>query len=234
MLGDIWQLVFIHPISVTLLWLNDLTGNLGLAIILLTVIIQLLMTPLRLPSLKSAQKIRRLQPQLKALKEKHKSDKMAHAQAQMELYREHGVNPLGGLLPTLLSIPIIIALYNVLLTTLSSVEGLTTALVWLDLTKPDPFYILPLLVAGAQFWLSQLMTPAAPKPNSSQSGATDPDDMMQTVQTQMKYIFPILSGIITAGLPAGVGLYWLTSVIFAIIQHQTIENGSQNTSTTTN
>ena len=231
MLGNIWQLIFIHPISATLLWLNDLTGNLGLAIILLTVIIQLLMTPLRLPSLKSAQKIRQLQPKIKDLKAKHKDDKMALAQSQMELYREHGVNPLGGLLPTLLSIPIIIALYHVLLTTLTGMDGSVTGFLWLDLTKPDRFYIIPLLVAGTQFLLSHIMTPKA-DPSQSKSG--DPEEMMQAVQSQMKYIFPVLSGIITASLPSGVGLYWLISVAFAIIQHQSIENGSKNATTTSN
>ena len=227
MLGNIWDLVFIQPITTTLLWLNGLTGNFGLSIILLTIILQLLMTPLRLPSLKSAKKMRQIQPELSKLKEKHKDDRMALAQAQMDLYREHGVSPLGGLLPTLLSIPIIFALYRVLLTTISSVEGVTTTLAWIDLAAPDPYYILPFAVAGAQFILSSQMmanqTTNNSQENSEKKDEKSTEDMMQTVQSQMKYIFPIISGVVTATLPAGVGLYWLTSVVFAIIQHQVVE-----------
>lgn len=227
MLGQIWQQVFTGPLLATLLWLSDWTGNLGVAIVLLTVIIQLILTPLRLPSLRSARKMRELKPHLDNLKSKHGDDRTALAQAQMELYKEHNLNPLGGILPTLLSIPVIIALYQVLLNTLHTVEGLNTGFLWLDIARPDPIYLLPLLVAAAQFVMSSQLATSGSTPNQNQPATTEtaakPDDMAQVMQSQMKFIFPVMSGVITATLPAGVGLYWLASVLFSIIQYQAVE-----------
>ena len=104
--------------------------------------------------LKSSQKIRELKPELDKIKKKHKDDMRSLAQAQSELYKKHNVNAFGGILPTLLSIPIIIALYRVLLSTLGTMSDVSTSFLWLDVTTPDPFYILPLLVGGVQFVLS--------------------------------------------------------------------------------
>lgn len=227
MLGNFWNLVFIQPITFSLQWLSQLTGNVGVAILVLTIIIQLLLTPLRLPSLKSAQKIKKLAPKLDELKNRFQDDKMALAQAQMDLYKEHGVNPLGGILPTLLSIPIIIALYRVLLSTLGNIEGFSTQFLWLDVTKSDAWYLLPIGVALVQFIMSKQIagTSASVKEDKQskegkQKSDQGSDEVMQMVQSQMKYLFPVMSGIITASLPAGIGIYWFTSVVFAIIQQK--------------
>lgn len=224
MFGQVWDLVFIQPLTQVLVWLTSLTGNLGLAIILLTLLIQLLLLPLRLPSVKSAKKMRNLQPRLHELQKKHKDNKANLAQAQLALYREHGVNPFGGILPTLMSIPVIIALYRVLINTLGETSGIATNFLWLDLSKSDPWYILPIGVGLLQFVLSQqMMASPYPKADPARVENRGTEETMQAVQSQMKYIFPVMSAVITAGLPSGVGLYWIVSVVFAIIQHQTVE-----------
>ncbi len=246
MIGQIWEIVFKQPILAALLWFSTLTGSLGLGIILLTIAIQLVLLPLRLPSIKSARKMRELKPEIDRLREKHKDDKMAFAQSQMELYRRHNVSPLGGILPTLLSLPVIFALYRVLLSTLGTTTELSTQFLWLNITQADPYYILPVLVAGAQFVMSSQMAQLNSPPMQGQGEKKDdsPEEMAQAISSQMKYIFPLMSGFITATLPSGVGLYWFTSVLFAIIQHQvveamanreqtrqTIDHGSENYST---
>lgn len=241
MIGNIWNTVFKQPILQALLWLSALTGNLGVAIVLLTIIIQLVLLPLRLPSLRSTEKIRSLKPELDKLKEKHKNDNMAMAQAQMELYKTHNVSPFGSIIPTLLSIPVIIALYQVLLSSLGTIENVGTHFLWLDVTAKDPFYILPILVAVAQFIMSSMtMTASAPKSQDNKGekkGSGDPADMATMMQGQMRFIFPLFSAFITATLPSGVGLYWLTSTASAIIQQHLVRrqhNGSKVNSTTTN
>ncbi len=233
MIGTIWNTLIKQPITQLLLWLASFTGNLGVAIILLTLVIQLVLTPLRLPSLKSAQKMKLLKPKLDELKEKHADDQMKLAQAQMELYREHGLNPLGGILPTLLSIPIILALYRVLLTTLQNgTAGIATTFLWLDVTRPDPYYILPLIVGGSQWLMTRLMpsplhtsteenTPTE-KSQDGNRGKTSGsmEEIMQSMQSQMGFVFPVFSALITATLPSGVGLYWIISVWFSTLQQQ--------------
>lgn len=220
MLGAIWNTLFKQPIAQLLLWLTSLTGNMGVAIILLTVIVQLVLTPLRIPSLKSAQKMKELKPHLDGLKEKHGGDQMALAQAQMELYKQHGVSPLGGILPMLLSIPIIIALYRVLLTTLQNGAGVSTSFLWLNLTQTDPYFVLPIVVGLSQWLMTKLMrssqnTPTAQPPNDDSFQA-----MMQNMQGQMQFILPLMSAFIVATLPSGVGIYWLTSTVFTTVQQK--------------
>lgn len=239
-MGFIWNVIIKQPISTALVWLAQFSGNLGIAIVLLTIIIQVVLLPLRLPSIKSAQKMRAIKPEIDALKDLHGNDKMALAQAQMDLYKKHNISPLGGILPTLLSIPIIIALYQVLLNGLSTIDGASVLFLWLDITQKDPFFVLPVLVGIAQYVLSTMtLMPIAPKSTTGKDGkeAKSADDMAAMMQTQMKFIFPVMSGFITATLPAGVGLYWLTSVMFAIIQQLVVERlkyGSQRDTTTTN
>lgn len=121
-----WNQFFIWPILNTLVALNKgftlfgLPGSFGWAIIFLTVIIRLLLYPLTAAQLKSTKKMQDLKPHLDALKSKHAGDKKKLAQAQMDLYKEHGVNPAAGCLPLLISMPILIALYNVFLQVLNS------------------------------------------------------------------------------------------------------------------
>lgn len=238
MFGTIWHLIFIQPITTVLFWLSSFTGSIGISVILLTIIIQIVLVPLRLPSLISAKKLRAIKPKLDALKDVHGEDRMALAQAQLSLYQEHGISPFGGLLPTLLSIPIIIALYQVLINNITHIENSSVQFFWLNVTQYDPYFVLPLLVGGLQYFASSQLMAQNQTPTDPNKKLSENEQMMLAMQTQMKYIFPVLSGVLTASLPAGVGLYWLTSVVFAIIQHEVIERiykyGSTNHTNPTN
>lgn len=218
---NLWQTFFIQPLEVSLIFLNGFLGNLGLAIVVLTIIIQLILVPLRMPSLKSAKKIQSLKPKLDELKEKHKEDKQALMKAQMDLYKAEGVSPLGGFLPTLLSLPIIIALYQVLSKSLGT-ASIGEQFLWLNLKKPDPYFILPALTAISQWFLSKMMMsqnqPAAVSPKANNTSEPSLEDSMMAAQKQMQFLFPLFSAFLVLSLPSGVGLYWIISLVFAIVQ----------------
>lgn len=222
MLGNLWQILFKGPITDLLLWLTNLTGNMGVAIILLTLIIQLVLTPLRIPSLKSAEKMKAIKPELDKLKEKHDDDQMALAQAQMELYKQHGVSPFGGIITMLLSIPVILALYRVLLTTLQNGVGASTSFFWLDLTQSDPYFVLPVIVGISQYFATKMMVPASDSADQSGSSEESTEEVIQGMMGQMGKIFPLFSAGIVATLPSGVGLYWLISILFNAVQQKII------------
>lgn len=235
-----WTFLFKTPIlNILLLFNRFLFQNLGLAIVGLTLLIRGALIPLTLPAIRSSKKVKELKPQLDGLKEKHSDDQASLAQAQMELYRQHGVNPVGGCLPILLSLPVMVALYQVLLMVLnaetaavvnefayfdflkvSSLDQLQTNFLWLNLTQADPFYILPLLVGAAQFLNAHLVSPSSSSPGKDKSeGEREGAEVMaEAMQTQFKYFFPFMTVFIAARLPAGVSLYWLASTLFGIIQ----------------
>lgn len=169
-MGDLITVLLVSPITNALIFFNNLFGNLGVAIIALTVAIRVLLTPLTLPSLKMTKKMAELAPELKKLKKRHGEDKQALAKAQMDFYREKGVNPASGCLPQIVQIIILIALFNVFSTVLrpdgdltskinsllypplklSSDFVLNTRFLWIDVTTPDiiPVSGLPLGLKG--------------------------------------------------------------------------------------
>lgn len=158
---NIWEIIFIQPLLNGIILFYKLTGNLGMAIILFTVLIRTVLIPLTLPSLKMSQKMKELAPYLERLKLRYKDDKKKLAEAQMELYRQHGVNPVSGCLPQILQIVILFALYQVFLQVLSTDGSLipkinkflwsplhlasdvvfSTKFLYLDLVKPDVFHL---------------------------------------------------------------------------------------------
>lgn len=165
-MSEIWNTLFIEPLVNGLVFFYQLTGNLGVAIILFTVFIRFLLIPLTLPSLRAAQKMRELAPYLERIKRRHKDDRTKLTQAQAELYRQHGVNPLAGCLPQIIQIVILIALFNVFFRIFTPTQDISVAtklneFLWpflqlpedttidlrflhLDLVYPDVFSLPPL------------------------------------------------------------------------------------------
>ncbi len=185
--------------------INGVVHNFGLAIILLTLAIKIVTFPLTQKSMVSMKKMSTLQPKMQALREKYKGDKELLNKANMELYKQEGVNPLGGCLPMLLQIPIFFALYKTLLLAIE-LQGAPFMLWIADLSLKDPYYITPVLM-GATMFLQQKMTP---------STVTDP--LQKKIFTYMPLVFTFLF----LTFPAGLVIYWLTNNVLTIAQQYVI------------
>ncbi|HLD11403.1 MAG TPA: YidC/Oxa1 family membrane protein insertase [Patescibacteria group bacterium] len=219
MLGTLWSTFLFQPILQLLIFFyKALFLNFGLAILGLTLAIRLVLIPFTLPSQRTAKKMQDLKPRLDELKKKHGKDPKRFQQEQLNLYKEHGVNPMGGCLPMVLQLLVLIALYQVFIQVLNTgmIDGLTvhTQFLWLDLTKPDPYFILPILAGLSQFALSKMMVPQKPR----QKGGEFSDELASAMQVQMTYFFPILSVVISARFASGLALYWVASTLFSMVQ----------------
>ena len=236
-----WQQFLYHPIlNLLVFFYQILFQNLGLAILAMTVVLRAALIPLTLPTLKAAQKQKDLAPELEKLKKKHKDNKEKLAKAQMELYRQHGVNPAAGCLPQILQLIILIALYQAFIQVLSNdgqaVLKLNEILYFdflkLDpartinasfgpwtLSQPDRFFVLPILAGLSQLLLSKMMRPAVVKGSKEAKKTPDKsDDLMYTMQEQMLYMMPLMTIFIGWRLPSGLVLYWLATTVFSLVQ----------------
>ncbi|HKY01182.1 MAG TPA: membrane protein insertase YidC [Burkholderiales bacterium] len=195
-----WLSVIAKPLFAVLKFLHEYLNNWGLAIIALTVLIKLIFFPLSAASYKSMAKMRVVAPKLQKLKEQFGDDRAKMNQAMMELYKTEKINPLGGCLPIVVQIPVFIALYWVLL---SSVELRQAPFYgWIhDLSAEDPFYILPALMMVSMFIQTKL-NPTPPDP----------------VQAKVMMIMPFAFGVMFFFFPAGLVLYWLVNNILSIAQ----------------
>ena len=207
---------------------NFLGGNLGLAIIALTLFIRSVLIPVTLPSLRSAKKMQELKPLLDNLKRKHKNDKKKLQQAQMDLYKKNNINPAAGCLPQIVQIIVLISLYKVLINFIDQdlINGVTLnlKLLWLDLSQPDPLYVLPVLAGLFQLVFSITMQSGlktevkAPKNKAKKQKEEDSLEMAQTMQKQMLYTMPLMTTIIALKFPSGLALYWTMSTAFSLVQ----------------
>ncbi|MDE0919138.1 MAG: membrane protein insertase YidC [Arenicellales bacterium] len=195
---------WLTPVSAPLFWLltqiQRVVVNWGLSIVLLTALVKLVFFPLSAASYKSMAKMKKLGPRMKTLKERYGDDKQKFQQAMMEMYKKDKINPLGGCLPIVVQIPVFIALYWVLL---ESVELRQAPLaLWIhDLSAPDPFYVLPVLM-GASMFAQQLLNPAPVDP----------------MQANIMRILPIMFTLFFLWFPAGLVLYWLVNNLLSITQ----------------
>ncbi|MBP9700440.1 membrane protein insertase YidC [Candidatus Woesebacteria bacterium] len=235
---EISQAILINPLFEYLKFLYGQTGSFGVAIILLTLSVRTVLIPFTLPTLRSQKKMKLLKPQIDLLKEKFKQDPKKLQQAQMELFKEHNINPIAGCLPYLAQLVVIFALYNVLshFVSRASSEGLTinTWFMGWDLAHPDKFYVIPVLAALTQFVLSLMLLPGIEKhdliPNNSKKPKVqaenkkenDSQQMAETMQKQMVFMMPIMTGLFALRFPSGLGLYWIVTTIFSIAQQWVI------------
>jgi len=195
-----WLTVIAVPLFWVLAWLYQWVGNWGVAIILLTVIIKLLFYPLSAASYRSMAKMRVLAPKLQKLKDQYGQDRQRLQQAMMDLYKTEKINPLGGCMPIVVQIPVFIALYWVLLASVELRQA--PFMLWIDdLAAPDPWFILPILMA-VTMWVQTLLNPEPPDP----------------VQARVMKIMPIVFSIFFFFFPAGLVLYWLINNVLSIAQ----------------
>ena len=202
--GALWFIA--KPLFVCLKWLYQLIGNWGWAIILLTVFLKLLFYPLSAAGYRSMANMRRVQPRLMSIRERYQNDKARLNQAMMDLYKEEKINPLGGCFPVLIQIPVFIALYWVLLESVEMRQA--PFMLWLqDLSSPDPYFVLPLIM-GVTMFLQQKLNPAP----------------MDPVQQKVMSILPVVFTVFFAFFPAGLVLYWVSNNILSIAQQARINH----------
>ena len=204
--------------------------DIGVAIIILTIIIKMILWPLQGKSLKSQKALQAIQPKIEGLKKEYKDDKEGMTKAMMEMYKTEKVNPLSSCLPLLIQLPIIIALYRVFLRGLNGEGGVyhlysfvpdpgtITPLFMgvVDLSSPN--FVLAILAGIFQFIQAKMMTMSRPpKPVQGSEGSKD-EAMQASMNRMMLYFMPVITVVIGASLPGGLTLYWLVVNIIAVIQ----------------
>jgi len=217
-----WFRFLAEPMAQALLALAHFLGNnAGLAIIVFTIGIKVLLIPLTLQQLKSAKAMQELQPLIKELQSKHKNDKQKLTEETMALYKEHHVNPAAGCFPLIVQLPILYGLYGALRDLGTAGDPLYSALftapfAWLpSLAAPDPFHILPIFCVVSQ-WVQQRMMMTQKQ--------TDPQ---QAAMQSMMQFMPLMIGIFSWSLEAGLPLYWAVSTLFSIVQQYFITGWGQ-------
>jgi len=233
-----WTTIVIQPFVNILLLINSLVGNFGISIILFTVLIRLLTHPLTVQQFKATKAMQKLQedPRYIKMQKKYKDDKERLAQEQMKLYKEHGVNPMGSCLPTLIQLPLILGLYQSVtramaaspyelfrleqivypwLNNAAKLLPLENQFLWMDLGQPERISIfglsipfLAILVVATTYLQSKLIQPP--------SGGNDQAAMMSK---SMSIYMPLLMGYMSYSLASGLALYFLASNVFGIVQY---------------
>jgi len=227
MLGDLYYAILTQPLLNLLIFFYNLVGDIGLAIIIVTVIIRLILYPSFKHQLESQKRLQQLQPKVQELRERHKDDRQKQAQEQMELFKREGVNPLGSCLPIIVQLIVLIALYRVFLTGLNgeALAGLysfmsnpgtidPTTVFGFNLSERNIF--LAVITGAVQFVQSKMMTKLQPKPSTS--GSDQGAAMANMMSKQFLYVFPVLTVVIGSQLPAGLVLYWFATTLFSVLQ----------------
>jgi YidC/Oxa1 family membrane protein insertase len=188
------------PIFFVLRFIHDYAHNYGVTIILLTVAIKLLFAPLQYKSYKSMKMMRVIQPKIKEVQEKYKGDRDRLNKELMKLYKDQKVNPLGGFLPMILQMPVFVALFNILYTTIDLRQA--PFMLWItDLSVQDPYYVLPVIM-GATMFIQQKITPTT----------------MDPTQAKIMLVLPVGMTFLFVNFPAGLVLYWVTNNTLTISQ----------------
>lgn len=194
-----WNRYIVGPLSDALDYLaNVLFDQYGLAILVITIIVRLLILPLTIKQFRSSKQMQVLQPELKKIRDKFKTDPRKQQEETMKLFQQHGVNPLSGCFPLLIQMPILIALYNSILGNPYIREH---NFLWMQLGAADPFYVLPILAAITTFLQQKMM-----------------QSQMPANMQSLLFIFPILILVMSLQFPSALVLYWVYSNIFTIIQ----------------
>jgi len=205
-----WFSFVAQPLFLAMRWMHEnVVGNYGWVIVLITVIINFLLFPLKLKTMRSTMKMQRIQPQLKAIQDKYKHLKAGDPRKQemtqetMALYKKHGVNPIGGCLPMLLQMPFLYGFYQVLIVSIEMRHA--PWILWVgDLSSPEqlPIKTLPILLCATQFLLQRMSPMPSPDP---------------TQQKMMMYM-PLMFLFLFWGMSSGLVLYWLTGNVVGIAQ----------------
>lgn len=207
-----------------LVWIYIHTNNFGVAVILLTLIVRLAINPLNAKALQSQKVMTEMQPKLQEIQTRYKDDKEKQAQALMELYKKEKFNPFSGVLFLFIQIPIIYGLYfvfrsgiaingNMIYPFISLPAHINPFFLGLDLSKPNMY--LALLTAVAQYFQAKTAIPPAQKTEGKKDQMAEMSNMMMK---QMTIFVPVITFFVLFNLPAALGLYWLVTTVFTIVQ----------------
>ncbi len=189
------------PMFLLLKAIYNFVGNWGWAIVLTTILLRLVLFPLTYKGMVSMNRLKALSPKVKEIQKKYKGDPAKMNAKMMELYKKHNANPMGGCLPMLLQIPVFFAIYRVLLNAVELKHAPWIG--WIhDLSAMDPYFILPVLMAGTMFW-QQHITP---------NNITDP------MQAKIMKFLPLIFMFFFVTFPAGLTLYWFVNNLFGVLQ----------------
>ena len=225
---DIFRAILFVPLVNALVFLYEyLPGkDLGVAIIVLTIFIRLVLYPLSAKAAKAQKIVSALQPKLKELKEKHKNDREGYARATMELYRKEGINPFAPLVPVLIQIPLLIAVYHVFLGGFESEKlsslysfvpnpGVIDPYFFGFINLSEPYFLFALTAGVLQFVQIKQTLPKYPKEKKNDGKP----DFASTMQKQMLFVFPVVIVIFGSQLLSAIALYWIITSIFSIWQY---------------
>ncbi len=214
----------------------------GWAIVLLTVLVKVLLFTPNQRAMRSQREMQKMQPKISDIRAKYKDNPQVLAMKTMELYKTHKINPMGAMVPMLIQFPVLIGMYLIVQQGISPHQNyllygfnnsldlsiVNNAFFWLDVTKVDPYFILPVLVAVIQFLTMKLSFAKSksqePKDKSVKKKSAEPNmaDMAQQMQTTMVWVMPVMIGVFTAMFPAGVGIYWFTSTLLGAAQQKLV------------
>ncbi|MGG1449355.1 YidC family membrane integrase SpoIIIJ [Bacillus licheniformis] len=201
-----WNTYIVYPLSQLITYVANLTNeNFGLAIIIVTILIRLLILPLMIKQTKSSKAMQALQPEMQKLREKYSSkDQKTQQKLQQEtmaLMQKHGVNPLAGCFPILIQMPILIGFYHAIMRTREIAEH---SFLWFDLGERDPYFILPILAGVFTFIQQKLMMAGTAQQNPQMA--------------MMLWLMPIMIVVFAISFPAALSLYWVVGNLFMIAQ----------------
>ncbi len=238
MISYFFNEIFYKPLFNGLIFLYNVvpSHNMGVSIIILTIFIRLLLWPLTNKGIRSQKTLAAIQPKIEELKKKFKDNKEAQAKALMALYSENNINPLAGILPLLIQIPIIFALWRVFLNSTHSDFSLlysfvdspdkiqTIFLGLFDLTKRS--MVLAVVAGALQYFQTKMIMPAFAKSADSKSSGSS--DFGQIMSKQMLYFGPVISVVIFWNLPAALPLYWIVVTLATMLQQYLNNNNGKN------
>jgi len=239
MITSLYYAIFYQPLYNALIFLTDILPfhDLGLAIIVLTLLVRFILFPFSHRSIVAQRKMKKIEPEISKLKEKFKKNKEEQTRQIMALYREHGISPFSGFLMLLVQIPVFIALFMLLrqgaeasreflYPFVSFPENINTMFLGiLDVSKSS--YVVAFLAAVSQFFQVKLAMPNTKKTGSGPRSFKD--ELQKSMGIQMKYIMPVLIFFIAQRFSSGMALYWTTSNIFAILHEILVARKSEKT-----
>lgn len=228
---QLFNAVLYQPILNLLVFIYNIVPgqDIGIAIIVLTVLIKLILYPFSLQSIKAQKAMKDVQPKIEELKKKHKDQKDKLAQEMMLLYKKEKINPMSSCLPLLIQLPFLLAVFRVFRTGLKAESlGMLYPFVhnpgvlnpisfgFLDLSKPSPY--LAVLAGAVQYWQAKMMVTKKPPPEVANKEAAKDEGMAAAMNKQMLYMMPVITVIIGMTLPGGLALYWFVTTLLMVLQ----------------